>query len=58
MTKDRWIVQLNRRANEHLLRADIVHSEKNYALQLEECKRAEECLNLRDTLQVPKESAE
>lgn len=50
MTKDRWIVNLERRANEHLLRADIAHSEGNYNLQLEECKKAEECFELRDTL--------
>jgi len=50
MTKERWVVNLERRANEHLLRADIAHSEGNYALQLEECKKAEEYFELRDTL--------
>jgi len=50
MTKERWIVNLERRANEHLLRADIAHAEGNYTLQLEECKKAEECFDLRDTL--------
>jgi len=50
VTKDRWIVQLNLRASEHLIRADIAHAEGDYKLQLEECQRAEECFNLRDTL--------
>lgn len=50
MTKDRWIFNLERRANEHLLRADIAHSEGNFKLQLEERKKAEECFDLRDAI--------
>lgn len=50
MTKDSWIKQLNLRASEHLIRAEIAHSEGDYRLQLEECKKAEECFNLRDAL--------
>lgn len=53
MTKDRWIANLERRANEYLIRADIAHAEGDYKLQLEECQRAEECFNLRDTLLQP-----
>lgn len=50
MTKERWIANLERRAKEHLLRADIAHYVGNYALQLEECKKAEEYFDLRDTI--------
>jgi len=53
VTKDRWIVRLNLRASEHLIRADIAHAEGDYKLQLEERQRAEECFNLRDTLLQP-----